>query len=504
MTEEALPSVLLPYQQQLIDLVATHQVTVVEKSRRIGASWAIAADAVLRSAVTADKGGMHSFYLGFNKDMTRGFIDDCAMWAREFLHVAVEVEEFLFKDQEQGGPDRDIQAFRIRFASGFEIVALCSRPRTLRGKQGYVIIDEAAFHDDLAELLKAAMALLMWGGKVLIISTHDGAHNPFNQLVGDVRAGRLKKAALLRVTFDDALKEGLFQRICLRTRRQWSPEAEQAWVEEIREFYGDGAAEELDCVPRQSGGRYLARTLLEGRATDVPVLRWTCNDAFVDLGDEGRHLACLQWCTDELLPRLDGLRASSSALGEDFGRSGDLTVLWPVLVAQDLTRVTPLVVELRNVPFREQEQVLNFLVDHLPNCSGIALDARGNGQYLAEVTRQRYGAERVAEVMLSEGWYREHMPKLKAGLEDGTFTLPKDADVIGDFHALEIARGVARPPERARQSPTGQRHSDAAVAAAMALFASTELDSGPLTFDVAGGGVSQDAFGGAIPRPDFN
>ena len=28
------------------------------------------------------------------------------------------------------------------------------RPRSLRGKQGYVIVDEAAFHDDLAELLR--------------------------------------------------------------------------------------------------------------------------------------------------------------------------------------------------------------------------------------------------------------------------------------------------------------------------------------------------------------
>lgn len=65
-----------------------------------------------------------------------------------------------------------IAAGRFTFASGFEIVALSSKPRGLRGRQGYVIIDEAAFHDDLPEVLKAAMALLMWGGKVLVISTH--------------------------------------------------------------------------------------------------------------------------------------------------------------------------------------------------------------------------------------------------------------------------------------------------------------------------------------------
>jgi hypothetical protein len=51
-----------------------------------------------------------------------------------------------------------------------------------------VIIDEAAFHEQLGELIKAAMALLMWGGQVHIISTHNGADNPFNELIQDIRA----------------------------------------------------------------------------------------------------------------------------------------------------------------------------------------------------------------------------------------------------------------------------------------------------------------------------
>ena len=81
-----------------------------------------------------------------------------------------------------------VQAFRLKFASGFKIVALPSVPRALRGKQGLVIIDEAAFHKDLAEVLKAAVALLMWGGQVVVVSTHDGSANPFNLLLDDIRA----------------------------------------------------------------------------------------------------------------------------------------------------------------------------------------------------------------------------------------------------------------------------------------------------------------------------
>jgi phage FluMu gp28-like protein len=40
---------------------------------------------------------------------------------------------------------------------------------------------------------------------------------------------------------------------------------------------------------------------------------------------------------------------------------------------------------MRNVPFDQQRQVLFYVVDHLPNFMAGANDARGNGQWLAEV-----------------------------------------------------------------------------------------------------------------------
>lgn len=63
--------------------------------------------------------------------------------------------------------------FVVYFDSGFKVQALSSNPSNLRGMQGTVIIDEAAFHDRLAEVLKAALALTMWGAKVRLISTHN-------------------------------------------------------------------------------------------------------------------------------------------------------------------------------------------------------------------------------------------------------------------------------------------------------------------------------------------
>lgn len=495
-------AVLLPYQQDLLRAMAENRVVVCEKSRRIGATWGVAADAALAAGATRQARGMDVFYIGFNRDMTREFIDTCGMWAREFSFAAGAVEEFLFREQGEEGADKAIQAFRIRFASGFEIVALSSRPRSLRGRQGYVIIDEAAFHDELEEVMKAALALLLWGGKVLVISTHDGSENPFAQLVNDCRTGKAPYK-VLRVAFDDALDQGLYQRVCKVTGATWSPEAEAAWAAEIRLFYRDAASEELDCIPRNSGGKYLARTLLEARAADVPVVRLTLDDAFVDLAEEERWRRIADFCKDELAPVMP-TKATRSALGEDFGRTGDLTVMWPLVIETDLRRRTAFVLELRNVPFTSQSQILFWICDHLPNFGGAALDARGNGQFLAEAARQRYGPEAIAEVMLSVPWYREHMPRLKATLEDGDVDLPRDADIIDDLRSLEVVDGVARAPERSRQAVSGQRHADAAVALALALFAAATLDAGgPIEATADGSYTSAEAFAGNLGRSNL-
>jgi phage FluMu gp28-like protein len=489
---EALPETLLPYQQALLAATRAHDVVVVEKSRRIGATWAIGADAVLRAAAERKAGGSDVFYVGYNLDMTREFVETCAMWARAFVRAAVEVEEFLFRDT----PERDIQAFRVRFASGYEIVALPSRPRSLRGKQGYVIIDEGAFHDDLGEMLKAALALLIWGGGLLVISTHDGVDNAFNQLIDECRAGK-KPYHVLRTTFEDAVADGLFRRVCLTTGREWSPEAEREWVEYIRRFYGDDAAEELDCIPSEGGGKYLPRALLEARTAPAPVLRWTLPDNFVDASEETRVATCREWLEEHVAPVLAGLPTHCrSFLGEDFGRSGDLTCLWPLLVDPQLVRHTPLVIELRNVPFQQQQQVVDYLCERLPRFAGAAFDARGNGQYLAEVTRQRWGSEMISEVMLTEGWYREHMPPMKAALEDGTLWIVADASVIDDFRVLEMVGGVARVARHTRDRDGQQRHGDSAIACALAYCASRTIDAGPITYAVAGRRTSVDVYRG--------
>ncbi|MPZ57605.1 MAG: hypothetical protein GEU91_14120 [Rhizobiales bacterium] len=470
----ALPAILLPYQRELLAATAASPLTVADKSRRIGATWCVGADAVLTSGATKAAGGMDTLYIGYNLDMAREFIDVCAMWAKAFAPACSTVDEFLFADADDKGAERNIAAFRIRFASGFEIVALSSRPRSLRGRQGYVILDEFAFHDDAAGLLKAAMALLIWGGKVLVISTHNGEDNPFNELNTEIRAKR-RRGQVVRCTFDDALRQGLYQRICLVTGKPWSPEGEAEWRAEIRSYYGSDADEELDCIPSQGSGVYLTGALIEACMTaDAPVLRLTCPPGFELKSDAERKSFVGDWLDEHVKPLLDTCdKRLRHGYGFDFARSGDLSVFLPLAEERNLVLRAPFVLELRNVPFRQQEQILFYVVDRLPRFCAGKHDARGNGQFLAEFAIQKYGPLRIEAVMPSQPWYLANMPVMKAAFEDRTIALPRDADVKSDFRQIKMVRGVPLVPENAhtRGLDGGQRHGDAAIAACLAVAA---------------------------------
>lgn len=463
--------VFLPYQKKWLADKAS--VKVVEKSRRVGLTWAQAHDDTLLAA-TSGRYGMDVLYISFNQDMTREYIEACADWAKRLQLVAGKVNEDVFKD----GDEREIKAFRIDFASGRKILALSNRPSNLRGKQGRVIIDEAAFVEDLPELLKAALALLMWGGQVIIISTHNGADNAFNQLVQDVRAGNLPYS-LHRITLDDALHDGLYRRICQVTEKPWTQEGEDAWRAELIKTYGDGADEELFCIPRQSSGAYLTTAMLEACMGAAPVLTWTPPaEDFVDWPLPVAERYTRGWIAEELEPLLAPIPQDMAHFcGVDFGRNGDLSVFWPATEEKDLRLVPPFVLELRNCPHRTQQQILFAILDRLPRFSGVSLDARGNGSALAEAARQQYGPEQVREVMISESWYRETMPLLKAGIEDKTLLLPRDAGILSDFRSLRVVKGVARVPEQRIKDKTGGRHGDSVIACAMMLDARKELGS---------------------------
>jgi phage FluMu gp28-like protein len=467
--------VLLPYQKRWIEDSAV--VKVWEKSRRIGASYVEALASVLEAAKSKEAGGQSSYYLSYSKEMTQQFARDCAFWAKHINAAAGEVEEVALKDE-----DKDITVYRVRFASGYEIWCLPSVARSLRSKQGRVIIDEAAFVEDLGELIKAAMALLMWGGAVRILSTHNGDDNPFNELISEIHEGK-QTYSLHRTTFDEALEQGLYRRICLVQRQEWTPEVEAAWRADIVAHYGDGADEELFCIPSNSGERYFSSALVSGAAEkDVPVFRFGESDAFTFEKEAKREAACVKWFK-EVKPTLQSTD-NAVVLGEDFARSGDLTVLWFDELLSDETSRTLCVIELRNIPFAQQWQMVRLCCDCLTDFLGGAFDGRGNGQMIAELAAQEYPAA-VLPVMITRKWYAEAMPRVKTALEDKTTTVPDDIFIKEDFRPVTLHQGIPLIAERTKQG-TNKRHGDGAVAKAMAMFAGAELSETayqPMTYE---------------------
>lgn len=253
---------LLPYQRAWLG--ENNQVAAIEKSRRVGVSWAEAGGDALHCA---SANGGNAWYMGQDKDMSQAYIEDAAWWATEVYQLACsDVEEDIFYDGE-----KDVLRHKIRYASGHTQTALSSRPANLRskGRPGEIFtFDECAFHPDFEGLLKAAGALMMWGCRMRFISSHNGENNPWNDFVNEIKQGK-RPGVVHRITFMGAVKQGLYKRICQVLQQDWTAEKETHWVKETYDFYGDNASEELDVIPSQGSGVFLPTSLIRACMVDA-------------------------------------------------------------------------------------------------------------------------------------------------------------------------------------------------------------------------------------------
>lgn len=465
-------NVFLPYQAEATALSHEHPLLVIEKSRRIGITWGFAGDDAITAATAKAAGGDDILYISYSFDMAREYIDAAAAFAKAFMGFTGQVGEYVFDDEnpDRPGETRQIKAFRIDFASGNTIQALSSAPRSLRGKQGRVRIDEAAFVNDLAELLKAALALLIWGGQVTVMSTHNGVDHEFNQLIKRIQAGE-QDGHVMKITFMDAIGAGLYERICLRKGEEPTEDGKAAFIKKIYGLYGAGATEELDVIPSRSDGAWLTYDEIErAERPDIPVLRWDLPDDFKLLPDEIRELRAELWCRENLDPVLASLDVQAShGVGGDFGRRVDLSCFWISEEDQKRNYNTRFVVELRNCPFTEQVFILRWILERIRRWSA-QFDEGGLGMSIAERMQQLFGAVRVVLVNLRTAWWQVAGPPVKQRFQDGRGTIPQDRDTAADCRLIKVKNGVPHvPDERTRakgeDAPKGaKRHGDSAIA----------------------------------------
>jgi phage FluMu gp28-like protein len=433
---EELPpgDLLLGYQQELLTTVSEIALTVVEKSRRIGATWALAADAVLRAGATREAKGMNVMYISYAMDMTREFVDAAAVFAKIFSQGLTSIDEYVFKDKSEDG-DKDINAFRINFASGFKIQALSSAPRSLRGKQGLVIIDEAAFVDNLSELVKAAMAMVIWGAKVVVISTHNGVDNPFNRLLDDVKAKR-QKGLHLKITFQDAIDDGLYERICLMKGEAPTPEGKVQFVEDVRGYYGKDAGEELDVVPSAGGGSWISPAHVSTATTD-----------------------------DSIVGPLNYL-GGFCYVGWDVARKKDLSV---ITVYEDVNGVLVQreVIVMEGWTFKRQHAEFDRVMERY-RVARANIDETGLGMAVCEDAQERHGSTRVHGISFTAASKLEMATIYRERYEEETIQIGEDPLLRSDILSIKKSGGSSGVPVFANDNETdghGDRFWSGALAA---------------------------------------
>ncbi|MDD5028512.1 MAG: hypothetical protein PHH58_03265 [Rhodoferax sp.] len=481
--------VLMLHQAQVAAL--QESIIAIPKGRRTGITFGTMLNKTLVAAARKSAGGDNVFYIGDTKEKGLEAIGYCAKFARVIAQAQGQgvsgVEEFLFEDQTEDGRTRHITAYRIRFASGFQVCALSSRPANIRGLQGHVVIDEAAFHPDVQGVLDAAAALLIWGGKITVISSHNGKNNPFAQFCRDIEAGRYgTDATVVTVTFDDAVGNGLYERVCYMQGSQPTDDGKKAWYAKIRNGYGVRKAamrEELDAIPRDGNGVCLPGIWIEQAQVLPPefVLRLALDDDFVHKPLAERDSWAADWIFRNLDPALKRLAPTlRHVFSQDYARHRDFSSFGVLSIGMGLRRQLRLAIDMHKVPARQQMQIIWHAIDRMPNRCGGAMDATGSGETTAEYTADRYGHSHVHQIKLNRGWYGTWMPKLVQAFGDGVIDIPADPDIAGDLRAIEEVDGIAMVSKLRRddvKDPDLMRHGDSAVMLVLGWFASLNMSA---------------------------
>lgn len=168
------PFHLFDRQKQVIENLTNYRHNLVTKPRQAGISTVVAAFLATQLALS-DK----------NKPEKMMIIANKAVLAQEFL---AKVKAFLGQVPiwvwgDKYDSKKEVDGFilgkgsvkKLKLVNGAEVIAVATSTDALRGyTPTYLVIDEAAYIDNGRELYNAAMASLITGGKMIMISTPNG------------------------------------------------------------------------------------------------------------------------------------------------------------------------------------------------------------------------------------------------------------------------------------------------------------------------------------------
>lgn len=441
---EKLSKYFLPYQEAWIKDQSRFK--IVEKSRRTGFTYAQSYEDV-HDCVTLNfppNGKPNVYFSSADESAALEYVAYCEQWAMMFDVAARSIGEVVLDSK------NDVKAFVIEFANGAKIHALRSNPRAFRSKGGKVVLDEFAFHDNPDLLWKAAQPCITWGYSFRVLSTHNGKNQRYYRLVNDAKNNPRTIWSLHRTTIEDAVNQGLVEKI-KGLDRAATAEEKARFIEECREMAGDDETfmQEYMCEPVDEATAFLTYEEIEGIESPL---------ASIDYDPK--------------------LFEGNLYLGMDIGRRRHLSVLWLIEELGDVywTRIVKI---MERRPFREQREELYRMLK-FPHMQRACIDDTGLGMQLAEEAQEAFGTYRVEAVTFTPAVKMELASQLRPRVEEKRHRIPSGRDIREDLHSV---RKIVTKAGNIRLDAvaTDLGHADRFWALALANHAA-ENPSGPVEY----------------------
>lgn len=437
-------AILRPYQRALAS--DQHPFVSLIKARRVGGSFGVAHKSALRAMgirvmpdghlADSAEGGIHQKLISASQDQSSELL------AEVFAHV--EAIAKVHPDR-SCWPVGDPSKTRFRLRSGVSIRAYPDNPRTARGGQGDITLDEFAFMRDQLKMWNAVKAIAdpnlrnPAGYRLTLCTTPFAEGSLAHEIcVGDGSArDRFRHFSRYRIDIYSAVRRGF-------PDPSWDEEQRARYIARLRDEAGDpdAFAQEYECSWLAANATYFPLDLLTARRYDA-----------------------------EDLPS-EAVRSALYA-GVDVGRKRHLTAIARVVKVGDTLWAMTLPAGthvLENVPYDVQEDAIARAIDR-EGALRLCIDATGIGSAPAERLAARFPG-RVESVTFTPAVKEEMATTTRMLLEQGRLRIPFDRDLIYDMAKIrKVVTSAGNVRYDADES--GGSHADRAWALMLAVHAAS-------------------------------
>ena len=403
--------ILLPYQQTALKGIEKHKYSVLLWSRQTGKSFLLSYFAIKRCITFKNH---KVLVISPSERQSKEFMDKVRMHINALKNANVEFFE-----------DAVANILEARFSNGSRIIAVPSKPETVRGFTGDVIMDEASFFDKGFEVYQAVFPTITRKKeyKLIAISTPRSKKDVFYFLWETAKDDPLWFR--MKLTIYDAIEKGL-----------------NIDVEELKRGIKNENAWKTE---------YLCE--------------------FLDEEEVLLPYEVIQACEEENV-LTDDLRSLQGDIyvGVDIGRRHDLTCISVIEKLGSVLYLRRLEI-LRNLPFSQQFKI----IDHIASFSRrVAIDETGIGMQLAEELQKKWGETKVLRVYFTARMKEELAERLKAKFQDKLIKIPKDNDLREDLHSVK--RTVTDAGNIRYEGRAEEGHADRFWSLALAVYSYSQED----------------------------